>query len=161
MESILSRAAKWESIWASLQVDSNCATRSAELTIFFPRPRNRSMVPPSTSEIVNTLLLGEYCMARSRCFASMAFSWSNNSCQPEYLMFLAGQGIEVSGFDLVHKFYGLAFGGNQIEPAPRDHQARRQAAGRGRRWDRGGGDRKTTTRQCCVRAAQTGWQRGP
>ena len=66
MESMLSRAAKCDWICSSVQVDSNCATRSAELTMFFPKPRSRSMVPPSTSEMVNTLLFGEYCIARSR-----------------------------------------------------------------------------------------------
>ena len=43
------------------------------------------------------------------------------------LMLLAGKGIEVSGFNLVHQFYRLALGGNQVKPAPRHHQARRQA----------------------------------
>ena len=39
MVSMLSRAAKCVSICASVQVDSNCATRSAELTMFLPKPR--------------------------------------------------------------------------------------------------------------------------
>src|ERR1700687_3627313 len=45
---------------------------------------------------------------------------------PGILMFLAGQGIEVTGLNLVHEFYRLAFRWNQIKPAPRHHQARRQ-----------------------------------
>src|SRR4029077_12547250 len=31
----------------------------------------------------------------------------------------------------------------------------------GRRWDRDGDGRRKATRLCCVRAVQTGWQRGP
>ncbi len=42
------------------------------------------------------------------------------------LVLLAGQGIEVSGFNLVDQFDRLAFGGNQVEPAPGHHQARGQ-----------------------------------
>src|ERR1035438_1063675 len=42
-------------------------------------------------------------------------------------MLLARQGIEMSGFDLVHQLYWFAFSGNQVKPAPGHHQARRQA----------------------------------
>src|SRR5579872_2959764 len=96
IESTLSRAAKCDWICSSVQVDSNCATRSAELTMFFPSPRSRSTVPASTREIVKTLLLGEYCIARSRCLASINF---------------------------VDQFDRVAFRRNQIEPAPGHHHA--------------------------------------
>ena len=39
------------------------------------------------------------------------------------LVLLAGQGIEVSGFDLVDELHRFAFGGNQVKPAPRHHEA--------------------------------------
>src|SRR5271166_541036 len=42
-------------------------------------------------------------------------------------MLLAGQGIEVTGFNLMHELDRFAFGRDQIKPAPRHHQARGQA----------------------------------
>ena len=38
-------------------------------------------------------------------------------------MFLAGKGIEMTSFNLMNKLCGFAFSRNQVEPAPRDHQA--------------------------------------
>ncbi len=58
---------------------------------FFPKPRSNSIVPPSTSEMVKTMLLGEYCMAMSRQGASIDFRVSNSSCHPEYWRLLPGR----------------------------------------------------------------------
>src|ERR1700686_1788531 len=41
-------------------------------------------------------------------------------------MLLAAKGIEGSDFNLLHQFEWLAVGRNQVEPAPRHHQALRQ-----------------------------------
>ncbi len=43
------------------------------------------------------------------------------------LALAAGQGIEVAGFDFVDQFYRFTLRGNQIEPAPRDHETCGQA----------------------------------
>ena len=46
---------------------------------------------------------------------------------PSGVLFLrAGQGIQVSRLDLVDQFHGIAFGGDQVVPAPRDHEPIRQ-----------------------------------
>ena len=46
---------------------------------------------------------------------------------PSGILFLhARQGIQVSRFDLVNQFDGLAFGGDQVIPAPSDHEPIRQ-----------------------------------
>ena len=61
------------------------------------------MVPPSTREIVNTMLFGEYCMARSRCVRQHRLQLFEQFLPAGILMLFAGQGIEVPGFDLVHQ----------------------------------------------------------
>ncbi len=39
------------------------------------------------------------------------------------MLFGAGQSVEVSGFDFVDELDGIAFGGDQVIPAARDHEA--------------------------------------
>ena len=42
---------------------------------------------------------------------------------PSGILFLhAGQGVQVPRLDLVHQFDGLALGGDQVVPAPGDHE---------------------------------------
>ena len=59
--------------------------------MFLPKLRTSSTVPASTSETVNTMLLGEYCMATLRYGASMDLRFSNSSCQPEYSRLVPGR----------------------------------------------------------------------
>ena len=113
IESTLSRAAKCDRICSSVHVDSNCATRSAELTMFFPRPRNRSTVPASTREIVNTLLFGEYCIARSRCLARIAFSLLKQFLPTGILISSCPAGNRDDRLDFVHQLDRIALSRNR------------------------------------------------
>ena len=125
--STASRAAKWDAICASVHVASNNATRSPELTTFLPSPRISSRVPPSTNEITNTRLLGEYCIAMSRQLASIALRSVEKLLPACVLTLRARQRVEMSGFNFVDQLLRFPFGGNQVEPAPRDHQVWRQS----------------------------------
>ncbi len=76
------------------------------------------------------------------------------------LMLAAGKGIQMSGFNFVNQFDGIALGGNQIVPAPGDHGAFGQAQAPGRQLDRDDGDRRRARHQCCARAERPVWREG-
>ncbi len=84
-------------------------------------------MPASTMETYMMALRGEYCMAILVAPVSMASSLASSSCQEEYSVFGAGEGVELAGLDAVDEFFGLAGGGDEVVPAAGDVGVRVEA----------------------------------